>query len=63
MCMAKLNLFSRFINMHAFTVKVFVALFRWILYDLAHDSVSSNCTFAYYRTRAREIFFEKPSLV
>lgn len=25
--------------------------------------MSSNCTFAYYRTRAREIFFEKPSLV
>ena len=38
MCMAKLNLFSRFINMHAFTVKVFVALFRWILYDLAHTT-------------------------
>ena len=25
--------------------------------------MSSNCTFAYYRTRAREIFFAKPSLV
>lgn len=64
MCMAKLNLFSRFINMHAFTVKVFVALFRWILYDLAHTTQWAQTVHLLTIEHALEkYFFEKPSLV
>ena len=63
MCMAKLNLFSRFINMHAFTVKVFVALFRWILYDLAHTTQWAQTAHLLTIEHALEKYFFKPSLV
>lgn len=46
------------------TVKVFVALFRWILYDLAHTTQWAQTVHLLTIEHALEkYFFEKPSLV
>ena len=64
--MSELSLFSRFINMHAFAVYVYVSLFSSILYDLASTTQwaqAANWQLLHIKQALENYFLEKPSLV